>query len=446
MNKEVYDLIVHQHMIVNQLRKLGYLLKFIYMDSGESGNDLDCNIKSVLDYCTENEEVIIAGGSIATLVEYVEALRPCLNRISPIPGPNYLVFMIVIPLFFVLLITISCCILLLRRRQMQKSLLDEFKLREHHRFGNIKAFPQKLAVVSNTYKELKTAANRQRKSSLEIDQSNLFIEARSIGAGAFGRVYKGILQNYRQSNPRSREEQIEVAVKKLPRGATDLNKLDLFKEMYIMRLINGHPNILSLLGSVSNTTDPMIVTEYCQNGDLLHFIRYHCKSHEEHIGSFHLVHRDLAARNIFINQNMVAKIGDFGLCCRDDGVKRKLPDKLAIKWTAIEALRDGTFSAKSDVWSFGVVLFEIFTWGRTPYPTTQAENMLETLESGQRLVIDNETLPFNMSVFFKSFEYINSRAGIPTPPIPRIPENTWLFQNLEDTKTQLFSLNANPNQ
>jgi serine/threonine protein kinase len=106
------------------------------------------------------------------------------------------------------------------------------------------------------------------------------------------------------------------------------------------------------------------------------------------IASKTLVHRDLAARNILLCANNVAKISDFGLCCKCDETltyQALVSKKLPIKWLAIETLVDHTFSQKSDVWSFGVLAYEMFTLGQVPYATLDHNEVFEFLKSGKRL-------------------------------------------------------------
>lgn len=96
-----------------------------------------------------------------------------------------------------------------------------------------------------------------------------------------------------------------------------------------------------------------------------------------------LVHRDLAARNILISEDLVAKVSDFGLA----KAERKGLDssRLPVKWTAPEALKHGKFSSKSDAWSFGVLLWEVFSYGRAPYPKMSLKEVSEAVEKGYRM-------------------------------------------------------------
>lgn len=107
-----------------------------------------------------------------------------------------------------------------------------------------------------------------------------------------------------------------------------------------------------------------------------------------YLNSAKVVHRDLAARNVLLDENLTCKVTNFGLTrdIRGKDLYKKTPGgRLPVKWTAIESLLHGLYTSKSDVWSFGVVLFEIVTIGGSPYPVMESLELIDRLESGYRM-------------------------------------------------------------
>ncbi|KAF4532813.1 hypothetical protein B566_EDAN002663 [Ephemera danica] len=242
-----------------------------------------------------------------------------------------------------------------------------------------------------------------------------------LGEGCFGQVWKcealdideriiKIAQPYR-----SIEGPTVVAVKTLKEHAGDKERDDLQQELRVMKMLEPHPNVVRLLGCCTEKDPLFVIMEYAAHGKLQSYLRN--SRAERHYGNLHgrsdsltshdltsfmyqvargmeylssrgIVHRDLAARNVLVTSDRTCKVADFGFA-RDIAAsliyERKSDGRLPIRWMAPESLYDNVFSAKSDVWSFGVFMWEVVTLGSTPYPGQAASEVLKRVREGLRL-------------------------------------------------------------
>ncbi|XP_034235544.1 fibroblast growth factor receptor homolog 1-like isoform X2 [Thrips palmi] len=244
---------------------------------------------------------------------------------------------------------------------------------------------------------------------------------KSLGEGAFGKVVRaeahGILKQGVTTT---------VAVKMLKEGHTDAEMMDLVSEMEMMKMIGRHVNIINLLGCCTQDGPLYVVVEYAPLGNLRDFLRqqrpasgastggvsasgyeraigvnrtlthkdlvsfaYQVARGMEYLASRRCIHRDLAARNVLVSDDYVIKIADFGLA-RDihcnDYYRKTTNSRIPVKWMAPEALFHRLYTTQSDVWSYGILLWEIMTLGGTPYPSMPSvENLFQLLRSGHRM-------------------------------------------------------------
>ncbi|KAK7793678.1 hypothetical protein R5R35_013157 [Gryllus longicercus] len=216
-----------------------------------------------------------------------------------------------------------------------------------------------------------------------------------LGYGAFGTVYKGVWV------PEGENIKIPVAIKVLREGTSSNTSKEFLEEAYIMASVE-HPNLLQLL-AVCLASQMMLVTQLMPLGCLLDYVR----NNRERVGSKpllnwctqiargmayleekRLVHRDLAARNVLVQTPTCVKITDFGLAkllAINEDEYKAAGGKMPIKWLALECIQHRIFTHKSDVWAFGVTVWELLTYGGRPYESVPARDVPELLEKGERL-------------------------------------------------------------
>ncbi|XP_053230048.1 tyrosine-protein kinase ABL1 isoform X1 [Podarcis raffonei] len=223
----------------------------------------------------------------------------------------------------------------------------------------------------------------------EIERTDITMKHK-LGGGQYGEVYEGVWKKYN----------LTVAVKTLKEDTMEVEEF--LKEAAVMKEIK-HPNLVQLLGVCTREPPFYIITEFMTYGNLLDYLR-DCNRQEvnavvllymatqissamEYLEKKNFIHRDLAARNCLVGENHLVKVADFGLSrlMTGDTYTAHAGAKFPIKWTAPESLAYNKFSIKSDVWAFGVLLWEIATYGMSPYPGIDLSQVYELLEKDYRM-------------------------------------------------------------
>ena len=236
-------------------------------------------------------------------------------------------------------------------------------------------------------KPLTAGLSRQANEEWEIDRRQIRL-IRCLGAGQFGEVWEGV---WNGTTP--------VAVKTLKAGT--MSPHEFMQEAGLMKKLR-HPKLIQLYAVCTEEEPIYIITELMKHGSLLDYLRNDGRGLQQtelidmtaqvasgmaYLECQNYIHRDLAARNILVGEHNICKVADFGLArvIDEDIYEAHTGAKFPIKWTAPEAALYNRFTVKSDVWSFGIVLYEVITYGRFPYPGMTNAEVLEKLPQGYRM-------------------------------------------------------------
>uniref|UniRef100_A0A1A8BB21 Tyrosine-protein kinase n=1 Tax=Nothobranchius kadleci TaxID=1051664 RepID=A0A1A8BB21_NOTKA len=226
------------------------------------------------------------------------------------------------------------------------------------------------------------------KDAWEISKDSIKM-VKKLGAGQFGEVWMAYYNNT-----------TKVAVKTLKPGTMTVEAF--LDEANVMKTLH-HDRLVRLYAVITKTEPIYIITEFMANGSLLDFLKSEdgCNLQLPKLIDFsaqiaegmayiekkNYIHRDLRAANVLVSESLLCKIADFGLAraIEDDEYSAREGTKFPIKWTAPEAINYGSFTIKSDMWSFGVLIYEIITYGKIPYPGMTKGEVMSSVQRGYRM-------------------------------------------------------------
>uniref|UniRef100_A0A8D2MBF9 Tyrosine-protein kinase receptor n=1 Tax=Zonotrichia albicollis TaxID=44394 RepID=A0A8D2MBF9_ZONAL len=286
-------------------------------------------------------------------------------------------------------------------------------IKEDKELAQLRGMAETVGLANACYaiRTLPSQAEIESLPAFPRDKLNL---QKFLGSGAFGEVYEGTAVDILADG----SGESKVAVKTLKKGATDHEKSEFLKEAHLMSKFD-HPHILKLLGVCLLNEPQYLILELMEGGDLLSYLRGARKKKLQspllsvtdlldicldvckgcvYLEKMHFIHRDLAARNCLVSEkeygrsSRIVKIGDFGLArdvYKNDYYRKRGEGLLPVRWMAPESLIDGVFTSRSDVWAFGVLVWETLTLGQQPYPGFSNTEVLHHVRSGGRLETPN---------------------------------------------------------
>ncbi|XP_048766735.2 proto-oncogene tyrosine-protein kinase ROS-like isoform X2 [Ostrea edulis] len=333
---------------------------------------------------------------------------------DPPPINNMTVLAIVLSIVFVFIFGAIVIVYCLIRRQQQ---LKQKPVQKHFiavsrgpdmELATLRDLPTTTVQQNNTLYTINLIPTDGDIAALPHFRRDQLMLTKFLGSGAFGEVFEGVAKNILDDN----SGKTKVAVKTLRKSASDQEKEEFLKEALLMSNFK-HDHILSLLGVCLDNDPQFIILELMEGGDLLSFLRanrpsamnsvylsladlmkicVHVSRGCTYLEEMHFVHRDLAARNCLVSsknpRDMVVKIGDFGLArdiYKNDYYRKEGEGLLPVRWMSPESLVDGVFTTQSDIWAFGVLSWEVLTFGQQPYQARTNIEVLHFVRSGGQL-------------------------------------------------------------
>ncbi|XP_058877257.1 focal adhesion kinase 1-like isoform X10 [Acipenser ruthenus] len=289
----------------------------------------------------------------------------------------------------------------------------------------------------DTYTMPSKSCGLEEARDYEIQRERMEL-GRCIGEGQFGDVHQGVYMS-------SEDTSMSVAIKTCKNCTSDSVREKFLQEALTMRQFD-HPHIVKLIGVI--TENPVwIIMELCTLGELRSFLQvrkynldlaslilfaYQLSTALAYLESKRFVHRDIAARNVLVSSTDCVKLGDFGLSryMEDSSYYKASKGKLPIKWMAPESINFRRFTSASDVWMFGVCMWEILMYGVKPFQGVKNNDVIGRIENGERLAMPHNCPPTLYSLMTKCWAYDPSKR-------PRFTElKVQLNTILEEEKAQ----------
>ncbi|XP_025110216.1 focal adhesion kinase 1-like isoform X6 [Pomacea canaliculata] len=258
-----------------------------------------------------------------------------------------------------------------------------------------------------------------------------------LGEGQFGDVYKGLF--YDRDGV-----QVPVAVKTCKETSEESMTEKFLEEAYIMQQFD-HPHIVKLIGICSESRPVWIIMELAKHGEMRAYLQnnkprldlvmlimyaYQLSTALSYLESKKFVHRDIAARNVLVSAHDVVKLGDFGLSrwVEEQSYYKASKGKLPIKWMAPESINFRRFTTASDVWMFGVCIWEILMYGVKPFQGVKNNDVIGKIEAGERLPLPVGCPPSLYNLMCVCWQYEPSKR----PSFADL--KTWLYEILEEER------------